>query len=202
MTEKILSKGERARLSIMDASYRLFIDQGYHATSMRQIAREAGLALGSIYNHFAGKEEIYKVILADRHPFHQILPVLLTAEGDTVEKVVHNAARALIDKLGQHPDFLNLMLIEIVEFEGRNVAGLFQAWIPKILELGERFIRVKGRVRPIPTPILLRAFLGMFFSYYITDILVGEVMPADMQADAFNQFVDIYLHGVLASRTE
>jgi AcrR family transcriptional regulator len=202
MTENILSKGERARLSIMNASYRLFIEQGYHATSMRQIAREAGMALGSIYNHFPSKEEVYKAILADRHPYHQILPVLLAAEGDTVEEFVHNAARALIDELGQHPDFLNLMLIEIVEFEGRNMVGLFQTLIPNILELGERFIRVKGRVRLIPTPILLRAFLGMFFSYYITDILVGEVMPADMQADAFNQFVDIYLHGVLASQTE
>jgi len=202
MKEETHSKGERARMSIMDAGYQLFIEQGYHATSMRQIARGAGLALGSIYNHFPGKEEIYKAILADRHPYHQILPVLLAAEGDTVEEFVHNAARALIDELGQHPDFLNLVLIEIVEFEGRNVPALFQAIIPNMMGLGERFIRVKGRVRPIPMPVLLRAFLGMFFSYYITDILVGDVMPADMHANAFDQFVDIFLHGVLTSQTE
>ena len=52
MDEETLSKGERTRQSILQAAYELFLEQGYAATSMRQIAERAGLALGGIYNHF------------------------------------------------------------------------------------------------------------------------------------------------------
>jgi len=47
------TKGETTRLTIEDAAVELFMEHGYHATSMRQIAERAGLALGGIYNHFA-----------------------------------------------------------------------------------------------------------------------------------------------------
>ena len=48
------TKGERTRTAIIDAAFDLFVRKGYHATSMRQIADEAGLAPGGLYNHFAG----------------------------------------------------------------------------------------------------------------------------------------------------
>ena len=42
------TKGEVTRLAVEDAAMGLFLEQGYHATSMRQIAERAGLALGGI----------------------------------------------------------------------------------------------------------------------------------------------------------
>jgi AcrR family transcriptional regulator len=46
MTEETQTKGERTRLQIEDAAIELFMEHGYHATSMRQIAEHANLALG------------------------------------------------------------------------------------------------------------------------------------------------------------
>jgi TetR/AcrR family transcriptional repressor of nem operon len=56
-------KGEVTRLAIEDAAISLFLEHGYHATSMRQIADQAGLALGGIYNHFKSKEALAAEIL-------------------------------------------------------------------------------------------------------------------------------------------
>jgi AcrR family transcriptional regulator len=42
------TKGERTRRQVIQAAQRLFVERGYHGTSMRQIAQEAGLALGGI----------------------------------------------------------------------------------------------------------------------------------------------------------
>ena len=56
---KPATKGERTRAVLLDAAKRLFVSNGYHGTSMRQIADEAGLALGGIYNHFGNKEDIF-----------------------------------------------------------------------------------------------------------------------------------------------
>ncbi|MGQ9833477.1 MAG: TetR/AcrR family transcriptional regulator, partial [Candidatus Villigracilaceae bacterium] len=75
MNDTPLSKGERTRQAVMEAAYDLFLEQGYAATSMRQIAERAGLALGGIYNHFSGKEAIFGELILDRHPYHQILPI-------------------------------------------------------------------------------------------------------------------------------
>jgi AcrR family transcriptional regulator len=198
MADESFTKAERTRQAILDAAYGLFIAQGYAASSMRQIAEQAGVALGSIYNHFHSKAEVFQAIVSERHPFFQIVPVLNSAKGETVEEFVHNAAHALIDQLGHHPDFLNLMLTEIVEFKAEHVPLLFERMIPMILPLAERISSLKGSLGKVPQLVLVRAFLGIFFSYYITDILLGPVMPPEMRADALDHFVDIFLHGILS----
>lgn len=199
MSEGTLSKGERTRQAILDAAYGLFIEQGYAATSMRQIAEKSGLALGGIYNHFSSKDEVFRDIIEERHPFLQILPILNSVEGESVEDFVRNAAHTLIKELGHHPEFLNLMLTEIVEFKAEHVPLLFGKMFPKMLPLAQHIASLDGELREIPQPVLMRAFLGMFFSYYITEILTGRAMPEDMQVNALDYFVDIFLHGILNS---
>jgi AcrR family transcriptional regulator len=191
------SKGDRTRRAILDASYRLIIKQGFAATSMRQIASQSHLALGGIYNHFSAKEDIFRTIMEERHPFLQIIPILQSVEGDTVEAVVRNTAHTLVDQLGHHPDFLNLMLTEIVEFKARHVPSLFARFLPMVAPLAPRFSQADGAIREIPPFVLARAFLGMFFSYYITESLLGRAMPPGMRRSALDHFVDIFLHGIL-----
>jgi hypothetical protein len=82
-TKEKLKKGDITRLAIEDAALELYMNQGYHATSMRQIAEQAGLALGGIYNHFKSKEEIFEAIIIDKHPYKKILPVVLSVETET-----------------------------------------------------------------------------------------------------------------------
>ncbi len=195
----IPTKGERTRAAIVKAGYQLFVRQGYNATSMRQIADEVGLSLGAAYNHFAGKEELWRAVLHKHHPFHEIMPALEAAQGDTVEDLVRSAAARMIAILEQRPDFINLMFVELVEFEGKHVSELFEAFFPPLLDFSQRFSQADGALREIPLPVLLRAFIGLFFSYFITEKLIGEHLPAEMQARAFDHFVDIYLHGILVS---
>ena len=191
-------KGEVTRLAIEDAALELFMEQGYHATSMRQIADETELALGGIYNHFSSKEDIFAAIIVDKHPYKQILPLILAAKGDTAEELIRNAARALVTELGNRPELLKLLFIEIVEFNGKHIARLIKEIAPRLLPMFERLVRVRRNLRDIPPPILLRSFLGMFFSFYFTELfikdsIIGKLMPKN----SFDLFVDIYLHGVV-----
>jgi len=55
------------RERIARAALQLFLKYGYHATPVREIARAAGLSSGSIFNYFAGKEEILQLILDHSH---------------------------------------------------------------------------------------------------------------------------------------
>ncbi len=192
------TKGERTRAEIVAAAYRLFLQHGYHGTSMRQIARQAGVALGGIYNHFASKEDIFIAVLLAYHPYHEIFPAFKQAQGETIAEFVHNAAMQMLDALGKRPDFLKLMFIELVEFQARHLPELFASLQPQLLELVERLRSIPGNLRPIPLPIMLRAFVGLFFSYYITELMLDDRIPPEFRTNALDYFVDIYLHGILA----
>ena len=200
MDDETISKGERTRQAVMEAAYQLFLEQGYAATSMRQIAERAGLALGGIYNHFAGKEAIFSELILDRHPYRQILPIMLSTPADDPESFVRSAAQTMVDELGKRPDFIKLMLIEIVEFNGRNMPKVIERVLPEVLPLIQRFSQQKGLLRDIPPFIFLRAFLGLFFSYYITELLIGDTPVVLTQSNAFEHFVEIFLHGVLTDK--
>jgi len=198
----VVKKGEATRTRIIEVAYQLFLEQGYHGTSMRQIVDRAAITMGGVYNHFAGKEAIWEAVFLAKHPYHEILPVLQTAEGDTVAEFVQNAASRLVAELGRRDDLLNLMFIELVEFNGKHVHELFEAILPEILRMGQVFAEKRGPLRPLPFPLLARSFAGLFFSYYITELLLPKEVRLLMGDDALHGFVNIYLYGILDESTE
>jgi len=50
-------KARRTRERILESALWLFAERGYEATTMRDVAREAGASLGLAYRYFASKEE-------------------------------------------------------------------------------------------------------------------------------------------------
>ncbi len=52
-----------SRELVLDAAHRLIVDHGYAGLSMRELARESGIAKGTIYHHFADKRDIYLSVL-------------------------------------------------------------------------------------------------------------------------------------------
>jgi len=109
-----LTKKERARQAIEQAAYELFMEQGFtRLPCARSRAGRAGV--GGIYNHYAGKEEIFRAIILDRHPINNS-SVGCECQRKTPEEFFRNAAREALNELGQASDFLKLMFIEVVEF--------------------------------------------------------------------------------------
>lgn len=197
---KNIRKGERTRLLILQTAYRLFQEQGFHGTSMRQIAESAGIALGGIYNHFASKENIFLSVLETYHPYHEILPLLNNAQGETIEAFVKNAAESMIVALEKRPNFLNLMLIEIVEFKSRHIPQIFNLFFPQVMNVVQRFAEKQDNLRHVPMPIIVRTFIGTFLSYFLIESLLGEEIPDELQDDPFNHAVDIFLHGIVSRK--
>ncbi|GAB4498299.1 MAG: hypothetical protein OHK003_09950 [Anaerolineales bacterium] len=198
MSQKKLKKGDITRLAVEDAAIELFMEQGYHATSMRQIAERANLALGGIYNHFKSKEEIFEAIIVDKHPYRKLLPLILEAEGESMEDFLGNAARIVIKELTSQPYYIKLMLIEISEFNGIHGAALIKQIGPKLLPVFERIIKTRKNLRVSNPVMLMRSFIGMIVSYMITDMLISNSMLNKlMPKNPIDDYVDIYMHGIL-----
>jgi AcrR family transcriptional regulator len=202
MNKEKTTKGEVTRLAIEDAALELFMEQGYHATSMRQIADKAGLALGGIYNHFASKDEIFEGVIIDKHPYRKILPAILSAEEENLDEFFRNAFHIIINELGERPEFVNLILIELVEFKGKHGSAMLREIAPKMLPVFERVVKSRKDLRVSNPPLLMRSFLGMVVSYLITEMIISNsVMSKLMPNNTEDAYVDIFLHGILKEQT-
>ena len=194
-------KGEVTRLAIEDAAIELFMEHGYHATSMRQIAEQAGLALGGIYNHFKSKDEIFEAIVVDKHPYKKILPLIQQAEGETLEEFLGSATRIVIHELTSQPYYIKLMLIEIAEFNGVHGAALIKEIAPNILPVFEKIVKTRKELRVTHPVILMRSFIGMVLSYMITEIIISKsILKNVMPKNTLDAYVDIYMHGILETQ--
>lgn len=49
---------DKQREALLDASFRLFAEQGYEATTMRRLAAAAGVSTGALYHYFPDKPSI------------------------------------------------------------------------------------------------------------------------------------------------
>jgi TetR/AcrR family transcriptional regulator, cholesterol catabolism regulator len=53
---------ERRRRQIVDAAVRLFVENGFHKTTTRQIAQAAGFSIGTLYEYVASKEDVLYLV--------------------------------------------------------------------------------------------------------------------------------------------
>ena len=197
-TKDTPTKGEITRLAVEDAAIELFMEQGYHATSMRQIAERTGLALGGIYNHFTSKDEIFEAIIVDKHPYKRILPLVMETPGETAEEFLRNAFKVTVTELGKNPVYMKLMMIEMVEFNGRHGAAMLKEIAPRVLPVFEQMLKVRKGLRMANPAMFLRTFFGMIISYFITEMITANsVLSKLMPKDAADVYIDMYLHGVL-----
>lgn len=194
-----LTKGERTRQAVMDAAYSLFLEKGFSATSMRQIAERAGLALGGIYNHFSSKDEIYQALIINKHPYIRIFPLLERAPGKTFEEFIRNAVRLMQEELGRDPNFIKLIFIEIVEFNGKHFPKLFELIFPMVLPLIQRFSTPDSGVRDNLSSLkLIRILMGNFIAFYLTELLISNTsLPSGLREVTLDDFLETYLHGIL-----
>jgi len=87
-----LPRRERERLQhrkeILDAALGLFSEKGYHNVSMEEIARKAEFGVGTLYNFFRSKEELYKSLIREvADKFHSSLTKAIEEKGDEIEKL-------------------------------------------------------------------------------------------------------------------
>lgn len=59
---------EETRGELLDAAMKVLLEKGYAGTRVSEIAREAGVTSGAIYNHFASKTELLTAAIEEQSP--------------------------------------------------------------------------------------------------------------------------------------
>jgi AcrR family transcriptional regulator len=81
---------------IVEAARRLFMAEGYGATSMDAIARDAGVSKATLYSHFTNKAELFAAIIGGECQRFSHLLWSHEAEAGDVRSVLLQVARAKV----------------------------------------------------------------------------------------------------------
>ncbi|MEU9734756.1 TetR/AcrR family transcriptional regulator [Streptomyces sp. NPDC048002] len=137
------SKGARTRARIVAAAAQRFDEQGYHGTSLQEIAEAAGISKATIYHHFKTKDEILVEIL------HTLMNRILDRQrGRRQDEQQSGAAQLqgmigdLIGLVDQHPAHLRVVLEQVrhlpADVQGELEQGRerFRTEMRDILQIG------------------------------------------------------------------
>ena len=92
MEEKKPPRREREKLAqrqdMLDAALELFSSKGYRNVSMHEIAEKAEFAIGTLYNFFKNKEDLYKALISEQsNKFSVALTKAITEPDQEIEKL-------------------------------------------------------------------------------------------------------------------
>jgi AcrR family transcriptional regulator len=197
-------RSERCRRMVLDAGLRLFSHHGYGATSVRQIAEEAGVSVGAVYHHFPDKEAIFRSLIEEyrtitsepRFPFYRAIRTGLFP--NNLEQLGY-AAR---DSVRQYRDYMALFFVDVIEFEGEHVRDFYSGMADRFTAfLEEQRLRgddMTSRVRAGVSPrSALMLASRIFFNYFQMEILFGVAEPfGKSSAEMVREVADILRSGI------
>jgi AcrR family transcriptional regulator len=184
-----------SREDIVQAAMRLFNQNGYHATSMQDIARAVSIQKASLYHHFDGKEAILLCIL-ETGMDHLIaeLDRIVASHVDSTSKL-RAAILAHAAMIAANPDGAAVFMRE-----DRGLGdGYLSHYLAKRDVFESRFRAIiqegmtQGVFRSVDVAIAVHGLLGMvnwMTRWYRPQ---GRLTPAQIA----DQFADMFLNGLL-----
>ncbi len=202
-TLKEKQRQEREAL-ILQAAEEVLMEKGYHETSIDEIASRVGIAKGTVYLHFASKEDLVFALFAqDLEKFQQLVDSTVASELTArakMEAILHVLYGSFFSKrfqllysLSNSADLRRIF----VEKKGcmREMWEQISALITILLEEG----KAAGEFdTTIPTSVMLSAFFSLLSPKSYDRLMIEGQMS---QEEVSRQLGRIYFKGIAAVDT-
>jgi len=190
---------ERAAL-ILGVAQDVFADKGYYDASIDEIASRAGIAKGTVYLHFASKEDLLVALVEQQiNGFLARVDQIISERKSVRERL----EQILLDVFTRIQEKRNQVLLElhnsiglaksVIEKHGELQAHTTRAMerIAALMEEGKRTGELDGTV---PTPIMVATLVTLISPAGYEQLLTGgQVSPAELA----NYVSRIFFPGVL-----
>ncbi len=105
------------REKILHAALSVFSNKGYSATTLEDIAHEAGVTRGAVYWHFGGKAELYKSLLREFSSRLTSIAMQAHDEGGTFKEVLGRIFIRLLSSIEDDKELRAIMEIALFKTE-------------------------------------------------------------------------------------
>jgi AcrR family transcriptional regulator len=182
-----MQPSERREL-LLDAASAEFLSRGYGATSMRDIAARAGVAVGLIYRHFPNKYEMLMALSAERGPSSLLKLFDESWEHLSLPELIEFALRRLVQEfLDSRETFLVMESQRVTE---PDVAEILARLRRQGVEAFAAFLRgwsAQGQIRSGSETVLASSLITLCEAF-----VLGSTPPPEHVApspDAIDEFV-------------
>lgn len=197
------ARGEATRSKLLDAAEHEFGENGFHAASVASITRRAGVAQGTFYLYYEGKQQIFGELLND----FLTLVVTTVANWEPAELDSREIFREELTRVGLALTAVvqeNHGLAKIFFKEALAVAPEFDAIIHDFYEtLGalltnfNRILYERGLIKKMNFKVLSYMTIGMVERIVMEHIVTGVLSDVDAR-EIVEHLVIHYLDGTLS----
>lgn len=159
---------ETTRARLLAEGRRLFAQRGYEATTIRDVAAAAEVAVGTVFVHFPDKGALLSAALDDQ--LAQALgQAMATLPSRGARRRVRHVLGAVFKSYAKHPALSRVLLKELLFAQGAPRAAA-RAGVEAFLEQLEGWCREPGALRPGLAP---RDAAQAIFAAYLAALLDG-----------------------------
>jgi AcrR family transcriptional regulator len=178
----LLAKGEDRRQRILAVAQRLLTRNGWRATTLGQIAREAGVSPAGLLHHFESKEQLLHAVLEARDTYDD---VNADTGGDVVEEIERIPAR-----FRQAPELIGTFVVLLIENLDPDaplhdrLLGRYRSAIDIVAEgirRGQRSGAYRTDIDPVVKAVEIVAFMNGMETSWLLD-------PSIPLADVFKEY--------------
>ncbi len=198
---KLLSRTiDKNMRDIEAAALWLFTRQGFHGTTVRDIARKAGVSMGNLYTYYKTKNEIF--VSLTRHmgaemaviQQRELLPLMTSMDPASLKKLAQGIGRVV----SQNLDYWRLMYIDVVEFRHKHFIHNYQGMAQKLREHAAQIAKTSGS--PFPPEVDAAAAYAEIYLHFITYFLIEKLFRARRHLgmaddDAIDLLICLYTDG-------
>jgi AcrR family transcriptional regulator len=196
---RISSQASRADTleRILDSAERLFAERGFHATSTRRIAAEAGISIQTLHYHSGSKLNLYHMVLE-----RSVVPVTrmidthiqsMLAQDLNDDRVLEQHTDRIIDELfdvvGEHPNYAPLFLRQWLEKDTQLRKVEQEELVPRIGEWVSRVEELVGQERRggIDLPLVLLSLSWVYWGMNASPGFIGPLLGIDPDSPEYQR---------------
>jgi AcrR family transcriptional regulator len=193
---------DRNKCQIESAAFGLFTRQGYHGTSVREIAEAAGVSIGNIYNYYSTKEELFhRLVQRYAAEMEKLQGKVLGSLGPVFDPPeLKRLAKGIREIVYDNPDYWRLMYVDVIEFDSRHFSHTLQSLATNMKRrLGHRLEEAirRGPWNGIDPGLAFTAIYLQFFNYFLLEKLFGRGQHLGMPDDrAIDQLIKLVTKGL------
>jgi AcrR family transcriptional regulator len=173
---------ELTRQRLVRTALELFTTRGYHDTTTAQIAKKAGIAEGTIYRHFASKQQLVNELYraAQRWALKVVQDTRTAPDAQNARAQLTAVAHGLIEGAVRDPAVVKIGLLDALDSggalddESRKIAREFRVAVERVIAEG----KAQGAVRTGAVEVWAGVWLAVV-THVLRQIIVGEWKPGD-----------------------
>ena len=186
----------KTKKAIFNAAIKVFSIEGYDSATVEEIASEAGVAKGTLYYNFQGKEEIFKFVIDEGMKLikNEVLDAIKDID-DPLEKL-KISAKVQLRYVYNNKEFFRVIMSQI--WGDKNRHQEMRQEIRRLVNINSNRINyiTKGKADKDVLEVLGCCFIGVLFSSALYEILYEDQYSENYIVDRFMEYVNFSIEKI------